>query len=192
MNGNGCAGSIDSGVSTGNIDSRKCSSSQALSSSVSASGRMVSMPSFFRRSISPERLSCWSSCRRLDLEQQLFELLFRRAAVGALDGDALANLAGKAGDADHEELVEIGRRDRQEAHTLEQRMVRVLRFLEHAPVELQPGEFAVDEAVRIARHGFGRGLAHKFVLDRPQFGHFRSFVTAGMTLALAFPVNLSP
>ena len=29
-------------------------------------------------------------------------------------------------------------------------MIGVLRFLQHAPVELQPGEFAVDEAVRIA------------------------------------------
>ena len=113
----------------------------------------------------------------LDLDEQLFKLLFRSAAVGALDRDALANLAGKAGDADHEKLVEVGRRDRQEPHTFEQRMIRVLRFFEDTAVELKPGEFPIDETVRIARHGFSRGLAHKLVPDRPQLSHFRSFVT---------------
>ena len=113
---------------------------------------MFSMPSFFNRSARAERLFCWSSCSRLDLDQQLLELLLGRAPIGTLDGDALADLAGKAGDPHHEEFVEIGRRDRQEAHPFEQRMVRVLRFLQHAAVELQPGELAVDEAVRIADH----------------------------------------
>ena len=65
MNGNGCAGSIDSGVSTGNTDSRKCSSSQASSSLVSALPWTLSMPSALSSSITLLRLSCWSCCRRL-------------------------------------------------------------------------------------------------------------------------------
>ena len=108
-----------------------------------------------------------------DLQQQLVELLLGRAAVRALGGDAFADLAGEAGDADHEELVEIGCRDRQEADALEQRMARILRFLEHAPVELQPRELAVDEAVRIAlRAGVGRGaLRDEFLQDGSKFVH---------------------
>ena len=48
-----------------------------------------------------------------------FLLLGGRLAVRAADGDALADLTLQPGDADHEELIEIGCRDRQEAHTLE-------------------------------------------------------------------------
>ena len=149
MNGNGCAGSIDSGVSTGKTWSWKCSSSQAARPWSAHRGWMLSMPSLSssshqRRRGSPagppaggstSSSSCSSCCSGV-------------RPSGLFGGDALAHLAGEAGDADHEELVEIGGRDRQEAHALEQRMVRVLRFLEDAAVELQPGELAVDEAVR--------------------------------------------
>ena len=38
-------------------------------------------------------------------------------------------------------------RDRQEAQPLEQRMVGVLGLLQHAAIELQPGQLAIDEAV---------------------------------------------
>ena len=65
------------------------------------------------------------------------ELLGRGEPVRALDGDAGAQLALEAGDADHEELVEIVGRDRQEAHALQQRMGLVGGFFEHAPVELR-------------------------------------------------------
>jgi hypothetical protein len=85
-----------------------------------------------------------------DLHEYLVELLLGRPSVGALFGDALADLAGQARDADHEELVEIGGGDRQEAQPFQQRMARILRFLEDSPVELQPGELAIDEAIRIA------------------------------------------
>ena len=49
-----------------------------------------------------------------------------------------AHLAAQARDADHEELVEIAGRDRQEAQLLEQRMVAVGRLFQDAAVELQP------------------------------------------------------
>ena len=50
------------------------------------------------------------------------ELLGRRQPVRALGGDARAHLALEAGDADHEEFVEVVGRDRQEPHPLQQRM----------------------------------------------------------------------
>jgi hypothetical protein len=84
----------------------------------------------------------------VDFLQDVFELLDRGLAVGRTHREALAHLAFEAGDAHHEELVEVGGRDRQKANTLQQRMRRVQRFLEHAAIELQPGKFAVDEALR--------------------------------------------
>jgi len=88
------------------------------------------------------------------------ELFGRRQPVGATRHDALAHLADQAGDPHHEEFVEVVGRDRQEAHALEQRMVAVGGFLEHAPIEVQPGQFAVDEALgapaqRASRAGQG-------------------------------------
>ncbi len=74
----------------------------------------------------------------LDLDEKLLQLLLGRAAVRALDSNALADLAGQPGHPDHEELVEIGCRDRQEADALEQRVMRVLGFLQDAAIELQP------------------------------------------------------
>ena len=78
--------------------------------------------------------------------------------------DARADLPDEAGDAHHEELVEVVGRDRQEAQLLEQRMVAVLGLLEDAAVELEPGQLAVDEALRrlpqrraLARAGFATG-----------------------------------
>ena len=53
----------------------------------------------------------------------------------------------EAGDADHEELVEIAGEDRQEVGALEQRHPRVLGEFEYALVERQPAQFAVEKAV---------------------------------------------
>ena len=76
------------------------------------------------------------------------QLFHRRQPVDALLGEAGADLVLQAGDADHEELIEIVGRYRQEAQAFEQRMVLVARFLEHAHVELQPAHLAVDKARR--------------------------------------------
>ena len=53
--------------------------------------------------------------------------------------------ASSAGDAHHEELVEVRRGDRGELDALEQRRRRIGRLLEHALVERQPRQLAVDE-----------------------------------------------
>ena len=82
------------------------------------------MPSFFRSSARLDEAFLLVFLQALDLDQQLFELLLRRAPVRALDRDAFPDLAGKTRHPDHEELVQIGRRNRQEAHPLEQGMPR--------------------------------------------------------------------
>ena len=46
----------------------------------------------------------------------------------------------------HIELVQIGREDRQKLEPLEKWRPLVLRFVEHAPVELEPGEVAIKPA----------------------------------------------
>ena len=66
---------------------------------------------------------------------------------GLRSADALADLRLDAGDADHEELVEIVGRYRQEPDPLQQRVAGIDRFLEHAAIEMQPGQFAIDEAL---------------------------------------------
>ncbi len=95
------------------------------------------------------------------------QLLRRRQAVLRDRLHAGLHLPVHAGDAHHVELVEIGGRDRQEAQALQQRVALVGGLLENAPVELQPGELAVVEAIRPLRrthlypcHHLGRFFAH--------------------------------
>ena len=93
------------------------------------------------------------------------EHLRRRAPVGARLGDARVDLVVHAGDADHEELVEVRRVDRGELHALEQRDRRVLGELEHALVEVQPRELAVEVQVGVVAR-----LRRALELERLQLG----------------------
>ena len=77
----------------------------------------------------------------------LFQLFGRRQAVGGDDADPLAHLTLQPRHAGHEELIQIVGRDGQEANPLQQRMALVGGFLQHAPVEGQPRQLAVDKAV---------------------------------------------
>jgi hypothetical protein len=86
------------------------------------------------------------------------QLLLRGEPVLRHGGHARADLSREAGNADHEELVEVVGRNRQEAQLLEQRMVVVGRLLEDTPVELQPRQLAVDEALRRRAQGLARRL----------------------------------
>jgi hypothetical protein len=63
---------------------------------------------------------------------------------GRPHGDAGGDPALEAGDAHHEELVEVVGEDRQELGPLEQRDVLVHRELQHPLVELQPRDLAVE------------------------------------------------
>ena len=128
MNGNGCAGSMASGVSTGKMWSQEIvlqpgrarpwsivvavdQDDALLRQAPARSSRQRAL--LLGRQARPPR-AMRSSCS------------LRRQAVRAARGDAGAHLALEAGDAHHEELVEVVGRDRQEAQPLQQRVVGVL------------------------------------------------------------------
>ena len=67
-----------------------------------------------------------------------------------------AQLLLDARDPDLEELVEIAADDAQEAQALEQRNIRVLRERQHAPVEVEQRQFAVDRRGDGSAHDGGR------------------------------------
>ena len=148
MYGNGCAGSTASGVSTGKICRRKNLRSRSCSLSPSSSQRTSVMPS-----CASAGLHLLGEHRRVAGHQPVrlladrLEDLPRGQPGRGRDRDARGDAALEAGHPDHEELVEVGREDRQEPHPLQQRDVRVLGQLEHPLVERQPGELAVEEPV---------------------------------------------
>ena len=76
-----------------------------------------------------------------------FEHLARRQSAGRAHGDAGGDSALKAGHTHHEELVEVAREDRDEFRAIEHGQVGILRELQDAIVESQPGELPVEEAV---------------------------------------------
>ncbi len=96
--------------------------------------------------------------RTVDLTDRL-ERGPRRAAVLQRRLDARLDLVVQAGHAHHEELVEVLRGDRAELHALEQGHALVLGQLEHARVELQPRQLAVEVQARGGEiDRFGRRL----------------------------------
>ena len=149
MNGNGCAGSIACGVSTGKICSRKCWSSQVSAASSSGSSPTTVMSASSSAAWSSAQTSCWLVTSLSASMLIGCELLGRREAVGRTLLHAQQLVGLEAGDADHEEFVEVACRDRQESQPLEQRMARIACLFEDAAVERQPGQLAVE----IARPG---------------------------------------
>jgi hypothetical protein len=77
------------------------------------------------------------------------QLLGRRAPVRRRGAHAGLRLTHQPGHADRPEFVEVRRADRQEALPLQQRVARVLGLLQHPMIEVEPGQLAIDEAVRI-------------------------------------------
>jgi hypothetical protein len=74
-------------------------------------------------------------------------------SVGVLALQPCVDQLHDAGDADLEELVEVRARDRQELDAFEQRVRRVLRLLEHAPIEVEPRLLAVHVENRSIERG---------------------------------------
>ena len=114
--------------------------------------------SVVRRSL---QIACWSeaSCETAWLMRT--SCSDGVSAVGAAFGDAFADLRLDAGDADHEELIKVIGGNRQESHPLQRGMAGIDRFFEHPAVEMQPGQFAIDEALRALgdrRRRFGYDL----------------------------------
>ena len=66
-----------------------------------------------------------------------------------------------AGDANLEKLIEVRADDPEELDPFEQRLGRVLRFLQDAAVELEPAQLAVDEIFRIGKIAFGRHFVRR-------------------------------
>ncbi len=166
MYGNGWAGSTASGVSTGKTWSRKYSRSRRASSSTRSSQCTIRIPASSSRGVMSLRnvSACrWTrSCVRCGDQLQL---LPDGEPVGGADGQAGALPALEAGDADHVELVEVAREDRQELDALQERERLVLGQFEHPGVEVQPGQLAVEEAIGRQPRGPGRDLGgHGFIV----------------------------
>jgi hypothetical protein len=87
---------------------------------------------------------------------------------------ACAGVLEQPGDPHHVELVEVGREDRQVAHPLEQRHLLVARELEHAAVELDPGELAVEQSRLLARGASARTRDARAARHQPAFAIRRS------------------
>ena len=85
--------------------------------------------------------------QRVRVVEDHFQLVDRAHAGRGGHRKARGDAALEAGDADHEELVEVRGEDREEADPLQQVQVRVLGELEHAGVEVQPAQFPVQEPV---------------------------------------------
>ena len=67
--------------------------------------------------------------------------------------EPLSYLAPQPGHADLEELVEVAGEDGQEPHALEQRIADVTRLVEHAFVELEPRQLAVEDRESLVPRG---------------------------------------
>jgi hypothetical protein len=75
------------------------------------------------------------------------QLLVRRQRVGARIFDVAEHGLVQSAHADFKELVEVVRGDREELQAFEKGIRRIAGFVEHATVEVDPGEFPVDVRV---------------------------------------------
>ncbi len=106
------------------------------------------------------------------------ELLADAQGVGrVLRGAQLQQLL-EPGDADLEEFVEVGGADAQETQPFQQRHARVLGLREHAGIELQRRQFAVDEVLRCVQGQLIQVQALRRVVSHCKGGGHDNDVTA--------------
>jgi hypothetical protein len=150
MYGKGWPGSTASGVRTGKISSwkRLAQLQVALRPFVVADDADPRRPAGSRSWRIRLRVSASSGSS----VPGCVELLGRAHAVGRGMRAAGRDLLLQAGDADLEELVEVAGEDRQEADALEQRVALVHRLVQHALVEVEPRQLAVDVRDTSARN----------------------------------------
>ena len=73
------------------------------------------------------------------------------------------HLSRKAGDPDHEKFVEVGAKNGEELHALQQRIAFVFGLLEYAPLEGQQAQFTIDVQLGVFESGLGRStLCRRF------------------------------
>ena len=106
-----------------------------------------------------------------------------REPVDRPNGEPGCLLVHQAGDANHEELVEVGGEDRAELHPLEQRLRLLGGQVEHARVELDPRELAVEEA-RVGGDGAGRHRLEHYPSLAAAPGDCRSRRTAATAMSV--------
>ena len=149
--GNGCPGSMASGVTHGEQRAPEVLVEEAALVRVQVFG--------------PQDPDAFGGEQRLDLVEeapvlradQLVDALrdrgqrfARREPIRSRRRLARSRVPLEPGHADHEELVQVRAEDGEELDALEQRHRGVLGFLEHPAIELEPGQLAVD--VRAGRH----------------------------------------
>src|SRR5687767_12999725 len=81
---------------------------------------------------------------RTESGSDLLQLLGRRESVGRKLGDAFFDLFLNAGNTDHEELVKVRRKYREEFQAFEDGHGVVHRLFENATVKLEPAHLAVE------------------------------------------------
>jgi hypothetical protein len=92
------------------------------------------------------------TCREIDRAAlYLVELRVHGHPVRTQRGDTGAALLDQSPDADLEELVEVATRDGKELRTFEERAGGVLGEFEHARVEVEPAEVAIDVSMAVAQ-----------------------------------------
>ncbi len=78
----------------------------------------------------------------------LLELLQRAEARSRGNREAGGDTPLQPGHPHHEEFIQVGCEDREEAHPFQQEQIGVLRKFQDACVEVQPADLPVQEAVR--------------------------------------------
>ena len=96
---------------------------------------------------------------RPDHQREGAELVLRRQAVRGPLTVVRGELLPEAGHPHLEELVEVGVEDAQKLEALEQGRARVQRLVQHAAIELQPGQLAVRVERAVAQVLVGGGAS---------------------------------
>ena len=148
MYGNGRPGPMASGVRTGKICSRKWRSISSAGA-VDSSQVTIRIPcSASAGRTTSENCRAWRRSSSVTRSAMPASTCGGRQAVRAPRVDPSVDLVVHAGHPHHEELVQVGDEDGQELHALHQRERLVLGQLEHAIVEVEPGELAVRRRAR--------------------------------------------
>ena len=157
MNGNGCAGSIASGVSSGNTCVRKWSSSQVRSSFLRSLRRR---PARCRRLPAPDAARASAPAGRWRAAKPLRRCarVARRASARPGSGSVMPSRtwplrpATRTMKNSSRLLAEIDRKRTRSSSG----WLCVGGLFQHAAIEMQPGQFAIDEAFRGCPQAFGR------------------------------------
>ena len=170
MYGNGCAGSTASGVRTGKTLRWKYSARWARSSSVHlrhVQEELDAVPREFGGEVVEQAAVLVLHHAAHHLGDQP-KLLFRGESVGGPLAVPGVHLAAETRHPHLEEFVEVAREDGQELEPLQQRRAGVLRLVQHAAVELQPRQLAVEVQPGVvevrqggSREGGGGGHGHR-------------------------------